>query len=84
MDGYFVAPPMPVTNFSHVPVAVPWGNSYYVNQSVINNFWSVRDLWLEDRWPPQSESAIAPTMTQVIPPVFVPHESVTPVVMISW
>jgi hypothetical protein len=86
MDGYFVAPPTPVTlHAAHVPTGVPQGNGYQVNHVTITNFWSVRDLWFEDVWFPQSEGVAAASIAQVQPPVAIPHEStMTPVVMISW
>lgn len=85
MDGYFVVAPTPVTiHAPSAPIGVPWGNGYQVNQSLVSNFWSVRDLWSEERWPPQSEVTIAASMAQVIP-VYIPYESPqTQVVMISW
>lgn len=86
MDGYFVVAPTPVTlHVPYVPNAVPQGNNYQVNHATIMNFWSVRDLWFEDLWSPQSEGLVASSVAQVQPPVAIPHESTAiPVVMISW
>lgn len=85
MDGFYtLAPPAITVHAPYAPEATPWGNSYQVNQSLVNNFWSVRDQWFEERWLAQSESAFAPVSAQVQPPAYVPHESMAPVVMISW
>lgn len=85
MDGYFVTPPAPITlHAPFVPEAIPNGNSYQVSQTFLDNFWSVRDLWLEERWPPQSEVTIASSLAQAWP-VYLPYEStMTQVVMMSW
>lgn len=85
MDGYFVTPP-PVQTFHapYTPEATPWGNAYRASLSVINRFWSVRDLWLEEYWTSQSESACAAVSARVQPPAFTPYVSMTPVVMLSW
>lgn len=86
MDGYFATPPAPVTlHAPYLPEAVPFGNVYQVNVTTIKNFWSVRDLWFDDTWQPQSEAAIASQVAQVQAPVYVPYESnMIPVVMSSW
>lgn len=85
MDGYFVTPVMPVVmSAPHVPGNKPRGNSYFPSLSVMQNFWSVRDLWLEEVWQAQSEVAVASPVAQV-QPAYIPYEStMIPVVMISW
>jgi hypothetical protein len=86
MDGYFVVAPPPVmVHAPYAPEATPWANSYQINQSLIHSFWSVRDLWLEEYWTPQSEVACASFTAQALPPAITPWVSqVMPVVMLSW
>jgi hypothetical protein len=85
MDGYFVVPPAPVMlHATYAPIAVPLGNSYQVNHAIISSFWSVRDLWMEESWLSQSETACASLSAQAQPPAYTPYVSMTPVVMISW
>lgn len=83
MDGYFVAPPMPVTQHAPtVPMAVAIGNSNIYNRFL--GFWSVRGLWTETYWRPQSETQGAAVLADVQPPVYVPCETMIPVIMVSW
>jgi len=83
MDGYFTVAPTPVmVHAPYAPEVAARGNRYIPNPR-LSSFWSVRGLWLEERWPAQSEVAIASPVAQV-QPVYIPYEStMIPVVMIS-
>ena len=85
MDGYFQIPPAPITlHAPYAPEAAPMGNTYQINQSVVTNFWSVRDQWLDAIWVSQSEVSVGASVADVQPD-YIPYESqMTQVVLISW